>query len=794
MVRKRKTQDKGETKVEIIVVMEIPCIVDKIIYTNGSGFAILACQLNALSSKYNTNIEDILKKKIKPNKYGNFTVTVGMFEDENIEGQQVIFDGEFTTHPKFGDQFKAGFYYLEIPETEDGLQMFLCQLPNIKESRSRAIIEKWGVEGTIDVLDNHPEDLIEISGITEKRIPPIIKEWKKKKVLRDLFDFLTSHNVSPKIAQKIYDEYGEKSKEILEEDPYRITEIKGIGFLTADEIAFKVLKDLPQSKRLKACIQHILTENVYKNSNLCMLWKSLKEECLRLLKESNEKIDRKESLKDYVSLFPICIKENLDLFVGVKDIEGKNGAYIYLKEIWDKEKYIAGKLYHRSQHNERKEDCFECNDDNIKEAEEDVSKFSDREITLDDTQKEAIKSAFKDKITVINGGAGTGKSTICRCIYHLATEHNLTIRLMSPTGKASQVLSDKTGCAAATIHRSLRMKPGDETPREIIEEDIIIVDEISMVGVDTLYAILKAMEQNLWCNIVLVGDANQLASVSPGNFLSDIIQSGCANIITLDKIHRQDENSYISLLANEISLGKVVDVPEDANDIKWHDIDSSQFEHKIKKVIQNYLNQGNNIDDLQILSPIYKGDCGVNKINEVVQILMAEVNGTSDHCYHKGFVKFYVKDRVMQTANNYQKQIFNGDIGKIVDLGKKVIDSSVNDKEEDFITVNFYGDEITFVGKEIEELKVAWCCTVHKYQGSQNKNIILVLVNEARRLMSKELVYTAMTRAEKYLSIYGHKDMFRSAPMRSAITKRYTNMVNLVKEMRENRKILKVLE
>jgi len=339
----------------------------------------------------------------------------------------------------------------------------------------------------------------------------------------------------------------------------------------------------------------------------------------------------------------------------------------------------------------------------------------------------------------------------------------------------------------------LKMTPDTEFPKEKIIEDIVIIDEVSMVGVDTMFAVLNAMEQNIWGHIIFVGDANQLPSVSPGNFLSDIMRLNCINVIRLDKIHRQDENSCIAVLANEISAGKVVDIPSTASDMKWHELTSADFGDTIKDVVQSYLNDGNPIDDLQVISPMYKGNYGVNKINEAIQDMMATVNSTSENFLVWNMKKFHLGDRVIQTENNYGKYIFNGDIGVIKELGCKVINPLKNDKKENYLLIRFYNEDLLFVEDEIDQLKVAWALTVHKFQGSQSPHIILILSNESQRMMTKELVYTGMTRAQKYLNIYGHTGVFKMAPGKSAIRKRYTNMCGFVKELSESRKIFRIL-
>jgi exodeoxyribonuclease V alpha subunit len=436
---------------------------------------------------------------------------------------------------------------------------------------------------------------------------------------------------------------------------------------------------------------------------------------------------------------------------------------------------------------------FECDDNDIKKAEGNISYFIGKDITLDDTQKEAIKSAFNNRVTVITGGGGTGKSTICRCIYSLTKEKKMDINMMSPTGKAAKVLSDRTGGAATTIHRGLQITPENMMPSCEITQDILLIDETSMSGIDTMYLLMVAIESNKNANIVFVGDKNQLPSVSPGNFLSDIINSGCVNVVTLDKIHRQDEGSYISLIANEISQGSIKSIPRDASDMLWHNLRAESVDKDITAFVDGYLNDGQSMDDLQFLSPMKKGMCGVHKINEVIQEKMANVNGSIASLLEKDFSKFYLGDRIMQIKNNYEKKVFNGDMGVIVDLGERIKDPTSSDRKEKFIMVDFLGEEKSYYGKEIDELLLAWAITVHKFQGSQSKNVVMFLASEASIMMNKELVYTGFTRAEKFLHIFGHDQMYRLAPTRSSIKKRFTNLNNLIDELQTEEDILQVV-
>jgi exodeoxyribonuclease V alpha subunit len=767
--------------------MELPVIVEYV-RSFGSGWALISCNLNPYSERYTAEMETMVAPYINK-KYGSFTVTATLSdENEEMRGGQFIFIGDFINNPKYGYQFKSDFFYEDLPATEDGLIIFLMMLPNIKESRSRSIVKKFGVEGTIDILNNDINKLIEISGITEKRLDAIKKVWDEKSSLRDLYQFLLVNKISCKLADPIYKKWGKEAKNVLINNPYKLSELRGIGFISADKFAHSIIENVPIEFRTLACIQYILNEDL-ENSNLCMPYANLKTCVSDIIKKCDNELNNKDTSELCIKTLPDCIKKNLDLISVVQDIESKIN-YVYLKEILRKERYISSSLLYRHL-SDKKE--YICSSHDIKQAEMDISNFCGRDIKLDDCQKDAVISAFSHKISIITGGGGSGKSTICRCIYSIAQKKGLSIRMMSPTGKASQVLESKTGCHASTIHRGLKLMPGEDVPRENIYQDILLIDEVSMCGIDTMYALMKAMESNIWGHIVFVGDKNQLPSVSAGNFLSDIMESGCANVIILNKIHRQGENSYISLLANKISNGETVSIPRDADDIEWRNLDVDNLEKDLIKFIEEYI-ENNSIDDLQLISPMKKGNCGVYAVNSIIQKKMAKIKNMEDKHLKYKLNDYYIGDRVIQNVNNYDKMIFNGDMGIITDLGEKVFDSSVSDKKEKFIEVCFNNDlNICFWGNEIEQIQLAWCVTVHKFQGSQSPNVVFVLSSEATNMMSKELVYTAFTRAEKKLDIFGHHHAFRSAPSKSSIKKRYTNFVKFVNGARKGSEPFKIL-
>lgn len=335
--------------------MELPVIVERITFRGEKGFAILAANLDPYSTKYTPEMEELMKDCINK-KYDTFTISIGMLDSKDeLKGGQYIFIGEIKDDKKFGKQFKADFYYQDIPSTKEGLKTFLMTLPNIKESRSELIIEKFGVEGAIHILDNDIGRLTEISGINDRRIPAIKKSWDEKKYLRDLYSWMVEKEIPVSIADKSYNLWGKEALKIIKENPYRLVEIRGIGFLTADKIAHKVDKNISTEFRVTACIKYILTENVFNNSNLCIPYPILKKNLIAILSECDDTLCKKVDSSVYLAVIPVVLKANLDTFTLVKNI--KDGAiYIYLKSIWEKEKYIANAIYERKEFNHASKD------------------------------------------------------------------------------------------------------------------------------------------------------------------------------------------------------------------------------------------------------------------------------------------------------------------------------------------------------------------------------------------------------------------------------------------------------
>lgn len=765
--------------------MELPCIVKRVTYRK-DNFAILACIVDRKSESFKPEHLEVVKPYVSK-EWKTFTVVIDSLEDrEDPDGGSYMFIGDFIRNPSRGWQYKAHCYYHEITNTKESMKRFLTRLPNIQESRAKEIVDLYYHENIIKLLDNNPEKLLKIRGISELRLEAIKEEWGKINHKRGLYQWFSSMGISLKLADHAYKIWGNEARKKIASNPYLMTRIYGINFLKADIIAHRIESNINQKFRVASCMKHCLNEDSKNNGNLCMPYQSFKSNVVNTLIECDSKIGKSSSLK-YDEVVIDIIRDYMGDFFAVKNQESKM-VFIYEKRVWEMELFISQTLSERGQENSE----FSCSESEIINAQIDVSDFIGRDILLDEKQKEAIKSVFNNRVTIITGGGGTGKSTICRCIYSIAKSKNLCVRMMSPTGKAAKILSERTGGNATTIHRGLKIAPEDRLPKVEIVEDILMVDEISMSGIDTMYALMFAVQSNPKTNIVFIGDKNQLPSVSPGNFLSDLINSGCSNVVKLNRIHRQSEESFIAIVANKIANGVSPKIPDEAKDITWRNISPENIGEDINLLIDQYTKE-NNIDDLQIISPMKKGACGVIALNEIIQKKIASINKQEKRFIEKGFSRFHIGDRVMQIKNNYNKYVFNGDMGKVFAFGEKPRNPEKSDKEEKFIGVNFSGEKKYYFSEEIDELILAWAITVHKFQGSQSKDIAIIIASEASVMMNKELVYTGFTRAEKHLYIYGNEKTYRLASTRSSIKKRFTNMENIIKDFSLKEKIIKTI-
>ncbi len=668
-------------------------------------------------------------------------------------GEALRVEGEWTSHKKFGEQFKVASYKWIFPKTRSGIERYLASgiIKGIGPVLAKRLIDAFG-ENVITVLDNSPEELKQVEGIGEKKFAVINKAWQEQKQIRDVMIFLQSYGISPAYASKIYKRYGNDCINILKNNPYRMAyDITGIGFKTADKIAVTGGFDPESPERIKAALIYQLG-NVLEDGHTCYPEDGLIQDCIELLDIGK----------------PDIVKDSLNALVGegtfVKEAYGGDKEpLIYLYSLYEAEVEIGRMLKNTIS----KTESF------ISEAsiENEISDMEHSEsIHLAPEQKDAIKCIFSNRVAIITGGPGTGKTTILRFVTMLCRKSSLKIQLAAPTGRASKRLSEVTGIEAKTIHRLLEYNPNmggfQRNAESPLKADIIILDESSMIDIPLFYNFLDAVPQN--CRLLMVGDINQLPSVGPGNLLRDLIESKTIACVKLEKIFRQEANSNIVINAHKVNNGNFPSVPKFD---KSHKGDFYFFEEENQETVLEIIKElyckkipdkfgYNPFTDIQVLTPMHKGTVGALNLNTVLQNILnprkKEIN--------RGNKIFRRKDKVMQTRNNYEKEVFNGDIGIIETI----------DFEEQSLVVNFDDRYINYEFSELDELTLSYAISIHKSQGSEYNAVIIPILTQHYFLLQKNLLYTGITRGRNLVILTGTKKAIWMAIKNNKVQERYT--------------------
>jgi len=753
--KKKNKKSAGPAAVsEVSERVVIPCKIKSSIFEKDT-FKILNVKLNSASS---TSIPDCVPDEWLKN---SFVVSIRL--DHPMQFTKLcsyVFSGTIVNHENYGLQFSSDFVFEDEPSDSEMMFNYLVTLPDIGPERARAILSEFDISELSSVFEDDSDQLLRINGITKKRIGAIVDKWEKDRNLRRIYCWLSDHRVPVEYGMKILKEFGEKSIDILEDNPYMLSRIRGIGFPRVDSIAHRILDEVPREMRVRACGEYILKESGLEG-HLCLPYDNFKKRLCDQLAEF--KLTQEDA--DAVP------QVTLNNFVVLRN-NTTGDSLVYDPKTYGAERGIAFAFVEMSNY----KSPYECGDEDLEYAEYEYEDTIGDKIILDDCQREAVKSAFNNKITVITGGGGTGKSTICRCIRSIAQNNGQSVVFMAPTGQAAKVLGQKTSHPASTIHRALGLTPDGVRELKEISADILVIDEFSMVGIDTLPYLMGAIRSYQYTNIVMVGDPQQLPSVASGNFLADLIASGIASVQTLVHIHRHSEKSYIAKIANTISSGEVPDIPPDAEDFVWVPFDDLEnAAEKASAIVNKYLSKGR-IEDVQALAPMYRSPAGVDAVCNNVQQMVA----TGEKFEYKNKT-FYVGDRVMQLVNNYDKDVFNGTIGIVAEFGFAVVRPEVENIERQYLKVDYDGDTKLYVADEIDELRVCWCSTVHKFQGSQMPVVVFIMTEANVRMMTRELVYTAITRASEKVYIVGSYNMLCLAARQSEIRKRYTSTANLIR-------------
>lgn len=752
--------------------MQIKGYVEKIIYTNSdNGHTILDVSLTSdeikrLQAECPDYADDIDEEM----------VCVGTLHLINA-GEYVAFNGDFTVHQTYGLQFKVTSYEESRPEDMDSIERYLGSgaIKGVGPALAARIVRHFKMD-TFRVIEENPEELSQVKGISNRMAMEIADQVAEKKGMRNAMLFLGKLGIGMNLAVKIYKEYGEKVYEIIENNPYKLADdMEGVGFKIADEIARNSGMELDSPFRIKSGILYALSAAVSAGHTYYPM-DALIEEAGRLLGVFIAKPE--EILTDLM----------IDRKVMVRDVDGIKAVYLY--SVYHTELAIAHRLFALKFEDMPDEKAFGKDLHSIEKEEN---------ITLESMQREAVRASAGSGIVVITGGPGTGKTTTINTIIRYFERKGMDIMLAAPTGRAAKRMTEATGHEAQTIHRMLELSGilSDEISNASfernetnpLETDVVIIDEMSMVDIFLMNSLLKAIADGT--RLILVGDANQLPSVGPGNVLKDIIASGCFNTVRLAKIFRQEEAGDIVVNAHKINEGELFEIGPSSRDFPFiRRTDANAIINALVTLVKVKLPAYTDCspNDVQVLTPTRKGSLGVERLNTVLQQYL---NPPSNSKVEKeiGSIIFREGDKVMQIKNNYKipwevrgrngipietgMGVFNGDMGIVDNINLYLSEMTVRFDEERYVTYTF---------KETDELEHAYAVTVHKSQGSEYPAVVLPLLDGPRMLMNRNILYTAVTRARKCICIVGSEQTFYNMISNENEQKRFSSLDIRIKE------------
>jgi len=711
---------------------------------------------------------------------GRQEITIVGALPELTAGEQAVFSGEWVEHPQYGRQFKCTACQLQKPTTLLGIERYLGSglIHGVGPSTAKLIVQHFGEE-TLTVLSEHPERLQEVPKMGKKRWMQIAESYREQQQAREAMVFLQSYGIPANLSVKISRLYGERTPEVIRSNPYRLCEdLDGVGFLTADRIG-TALGVAPDSEaRIQSALKYILKDASISMGHVYLPTADLVRKAVSLL-----------HVEDGLCLRAVRqLALNRDLI-----IQGGEGEEerVYLPAFDAAEREVAQRLC------ELMASLAPMKSSN---APKDIDHFERmRGIHFSPKQREAIISALEQGVLVITGGPGTGKTTIINCIISLLQQEGEVV-LCAPTGRAAKRMTEATGVESKTIHRLLEYA-GDESAfarnqDNPLEGDCVIVDETSMVDVMLMRSLLRAIEPGT--RLILVGDADQLPSVGAGNVLGDILQSGVVPAVRLTDIFRQGETSRIVVNAHRINHGEMPLLNEKGTDFFFERKES--FQQAAQTIVQlvtarlpKFLGYDEKnraaqaVRNIQVLAPAKKGECGVGTLNTLLQAAL-NPPGPDRPSLHYGETVFRLGDKVMQTRNDYQIEwrretvagwedgtgVFNGDVGFITDV----------DQEEHSLTVLFDEErEVVYQSAQLENLDLAYCLSVHKSQGSEFPVVVMPVAGGPPMLLTRNLFYTALTRARSLVVLVGREDVVRQMVENDHILKRYTTLTDRLTAM-----------
>ena len=711
--------------------IKIRCVIDSIVYQNQeNGYTVM---------------------RVKVKDYNEPVTLIGNLLEVPV-GAVLLCDGDWIMDKKYGRQFKAETYEEVMPATVYGIEKYLGSglVKGIGPKYAHLIVEKFGTD-TIEIIEDHIERLYEVAGIGKKRVEKIRESWEKQKDIKNVMLFLQQYGVSTAYAAKIYRQYSKESIDKVNENPYRLADdIWGIGFKTADGIASKMGYEKNDLRRCRSGLQYTLNQ-LADEGHVYAVEDQLVKSAIELLEADEEPI--RQAIEEMVGSEDL-IKEDLS---DPNCLDQVHSA-IYLPPFYHSERGTAKKLL----------SLLRGSTGNLFESQMDIAAIEKISgIQYDDVQIEAIKQAAQSKVMVLTGGPGTGKTTTTQGIIAAYKAAGMRILLAAPTGRAAKRMSEATGMEAKTIHRLLEYNPQDGYKRndeEPLEGDALIVDECSMIDIILMYNLMKAVPEHM--RLVLVGDIDQLPSVGAGNVLRDVIESGVIPVIRLTRIFRQAQTSRIVMNAHAINQGNFPDITNgrqtDFFFIK--NDDPEQVANEIVNLVKNRLSKAYNqpLSNIQVLTPMQRSVVGAANLNMMLQqSLNSNTLGIS-----RGGITYKLGDRVMQVRNNYDKNVFNGDIGVVEHVNM----------EDRTLTINFDDNMVEYEASELDEVVLAYATTIHKSQGSEYPIVVIPVLMTHFVMLQRNLIYTGITRAKKICVLVGQTKALAYAIRNLTVSKRNTRL------------------